>query len=243
MIWGTFSLAHILSLIFAAALNIGLYFLLKHLSKKVQIAALFILSLSGMAAIIYNLLAWNSPLEYLPLHLCSLNAMILPFAVLTRNKVISNLTLLWSLGAAIALILNQAVAEAELFSPVFCFYFFPHVFEMSIPILIFKLGLCKLDTRCICSTVGITAAVYTVIHFINIWLNSYLTENNLLDYAGNLIQVNYMYSIKPENPVLQIFYDLIPFQFWYMLPAIAIVTLYLGAIYGINVLLKKRKSI
>ena len=157
MAWGTFGTAHILSLIFAIALNVALYFLLKCCTQKIQIIVLGILSFSGIAAIIYNLVTWNSPLEYLPFHLCSINALILPFAVFTRNKVVANLTLLWSLGA-----------------------------------------------------------------------------------AGDVIQVNYMYSITPDNPVLVLFHNLIPHSFWYMLPALLIAVIYLGAIYGTAAVLKKK---
>lgn len=242
MAWGTFGTAHILSLIFAIALNVALYFLLKRCPQKIQIAVLGILSFSGIAAIIYNLVAWDSPLEYLPFHLCSLNALILPFAVFTRNKIISNLTLLWSLGAAVALLLNYSVAAAEILDPVFCFYFFPHVFEMSIPILLFKLGLCKLDAKCIASTLGITAGAYTAIHFINVALNNYCIENNITTPAGEIVSVNYMYSITPDNPVLVLFHNLIPRAYWYMLPALAIAGLYLAAIYGITAVLKRKRN-
>ena len=86
MVWGTFSVTHIVSLILGAGIIVGLYFLLKRLSEKKQVIILGLLSLFGMAAIIYNLLRWNSPLEYLPLHLCSLNALILPFAVFFKNR-------------------------------------------------------------------------------------------------------------------------------------------------------------
>ena len=242
MAWGTFGTAHILSLIFAIALNVALYFILKRCTRKVQIIILGILSFSGIAAIIYNLVAWDSPLEYLPFHLCSLNAMILPLAVFTRNKVISNLTLLWSLGAAVALILNHSVAAAEILDPVFCFYFFPHVFEMSIPILLFKLGICRLDAKCIISTVGITTGVYTLIHFINVALNSHCLEHSVTNPSGEIVQVNYMFSITPDNPVLVLFHNLIPHAYWYMLPAVLIAAVYLAAIYGIASLMRRKKA-
>ncbi len=243
MKWGNFTIAHILTLIFAVILNVVLYFILKRRSKKIQIAVLGILSFSGIAAIVYNLVMWNAPLEYLPFHLCSLNAMILPFAVLTRNKMICNLTLLWSLGAACALVLNNGVAETELFGHVFMFYFFPHVFEMSIPILLFKLKLVKLDAKCVVSTVVITLLAYIGIHFINLAVNNYAITHNIT-YGGDVpIEVNYMYSISHDgNPVLAFFYNLLPYKFWYMLPIVPIVTLYLGAIYGINHLIQKKKN-
>ncbi len=232
MKWGSFGPVHLLSLAFAAAALVGLYFALKPASRKVQTLVLGILSFSGVAAIIFNLVTWDSPLEYLPLHLCSLNAMVLPVAVLTRNKTLNNLLLLWSLGAVAALVVNSAQAEYELFSDVFCFYYFPHVLEFGIPVLMFKLGLVKKDVKCIGSTLGITLVSYTAIHFVNLAINSYCADNNILDWAGNVIQVNYMYSLVPENPLLQLFHNWIPYEFFYMFLVLPIVTVYLLAVYA-----------
>ena len=136
MVWGSFGLTHILTLIFGVLINVALYFLLRKASEKVQIWVLFVLSFAGISAIIYNLVTWNSPFEYLPLHLCSLNAMLLPFAVWFRKKWCCNLLLLWSLGSYVALILNMSMATAELTSAPFFFYYFPHVLEAGIPILL-----------------------------------------------------------------------------------------------------------
>ena len=108
MKWGSFGVVHFASLAIAALLVVGLYFALKKASLKVKTIVLGVLSFSGIAAIIYNLVTWNSPLEYLPLHLCSLNAMVLPIAVFTRSKTLSNLLLVWSLGALAALVVNSA---------------------------------------------------------------------------------------------------------------------------------------
>ena len=236
MIWGFFSVAHIISLILGAGIIFGLYFILKNKSCKVKLCVLAVLSFSGIAAIIYNLLAWGSPLEYLPLHLCSLNAMVLPIAVMTRSKILNNLLLLWSGGALFALVLNVSVAETEMFSPVFCFYYFPHVLEFGIPILMFVFKLVKKDIKCILSTVLITAASYTVIHFINLWINSYTQQNNILDSSSNIIKVNYMFSITPENPLLTFFYNIIPCQYWYMYLSFVIAFVYLGGVYFTDII-------
>ena len=240
MVWGTFTLTHIITLILGAGIIVGLYFLLKNKSDKTQKIVLFILSFSGIAAVIYNLLAWNSPIEYLPFHLCSLSAMVLPITVFTRNKYLGNLLLLWSIGALAAVTLNNAVADAEITSWVFVFFFFPHVLEFGIPILLFKFGHIKLDKKCIWSTVAITMGAYVVIHFINVFLNQYCVSHNVLDWAGNIVQVNYMYSIFHEwNPLLKFFYDIIPYSFWYMFLCIPVAVVYLGAIYGSYEIYKK----
>lgn len=244
MTWGFLSSAHIISLILAVGIITLLYFILKNKSDRVKTIVLGILSFSGIAAIIYNLVAWNSPLEYLPLHLCSLNTMVLPFAVFTRKKVLNNLLLLWSIGALFALIINVSVSEAEILSWTFVFYYFPHVFELGIPILMFLLKLAKKDVKCIISTVVITMTVYTLIHFVNLWINSYAIKNNIVDLAGNVIKVNYMYSIYPDNPLLNLLYSIIPYQYWYMYLTMVVIVIYLGIVYlkDILKLIKAKKQ-
>lgn len=232
MVWGSFGITHIVTLVISVLLIIGIYLILKNKEEKIQITVLGILSFSGIAAIIYNLLTWDSPLEYLPFHLCSLNALMLPIAVFTKNKTLNNLLLLWALGALLALVINTAQADFEIFSWTFIFYYFPHTLELGIPILIFLLKLAKLDFKCVLSTIVITFISYTIIHFINVSINAFCLENNILNSSGEIIQVNYMYSILPENPVLQLFYNMVPHSYWYMLIAIPVIIVYLSCIYS-----------
>jgi len=173
MVWGTFGIVHIGSLLFGTAMVAALYFLLKNKSRRTQTTVLGVLSFSGIAAILFNLLMWGAPLAYLPLHLCSINALLLPIAVFTRSKTVGNLLLVWSLGALAALVVNNSVADAEITSWIFFFYYFPHVMEFGIPILLFRLGLIEKDPRCIGSTLGLTMGIYTVVHFINKAVNAW----------------------------------------------------------------------
>jgi uncharacterized membrane protein YwaF len=231
MTWGFFSIIHIITLILGVAIIAALYFILRGKSDNTKIAVLAVLSFSGIAAIIFNLVSWGSPLEYLPLHLCSLNALVLPVAVITKNKTLNNLLLLWSVGALFALIMNTSVSEASIFSWVFVFYYFPHVLEFGIPILMFLFKLTRKDVKCIGSTMIITVISYTAIHFINLIINNYCEQYNILDSASNVIEVNYMFSISPENPLLDLFYSIIPYSYWYMYLSFAVIALYLGAVY------------
>ena len=242
MKWGSFGPVHLASLAVGGAIIVGLYFALRKVPRKVQQLVLGVLSLSGMAAVIYNLVTWGSPLEYLPLHLCSLNALVLPFAVVTRSKTLGNLLLLWSLGALAAVVVNTAQAEFEIFSATFCFYFFPHVLEFGIPILLFKLGLVEKDEKCIGTTLLITVATYTVIHFINMTINVWASAHEILNQAGERLQVNYMYSLVPEIPQMQMFYDWVPYQYWYLYCVIPIVAVYLGIVYAPQLLRRFRKQ-
>ncbi len=221
MLWGNFTPAHIISILAAAAMIVALYYILKFLPKGLQVAILGILSFSGVAAIVYNLLMWGEPLAYLPFELCSVNALALPFAVFTRKKTVCNLLLLWSLGALMAIVVNNEMAEATLFDWPFNFYYFPHVLEFGIPILLFKLGLAKKDPKCIGSTIGITMAAYTLAHCANLIIN-----------ARTDVDVNYMFSVDPSvNPLTALFYQLIPYEYWYMYAIVPIVAVYLILVY------------
>ena len=231
MKWGSFGPVHIATLILAAAMILGLYYGLCRASRKVQTAVLGALSLSGVAAVIFNLVTWGSPLEYLPLHLCSLNALLLPVVVLTRNKTLGNMLLVWCLGALAALVVNMAQAEYEIKSWTFVFYYFPHVMEFGIPVLLFKLGLIEKHPKYLLSTIGITMAIYTGIHFANLAINAYCQANQILDYAGNVIRVNYMYSLEPETPLLALFKTMIPYDYWYMYMIVPILVIYLSIVY------------
>jgi hypothetical protein len=163
--------------------------------------------------------------------MCSMNAVILPFAVLSRSKIVNNLLLLWSLGAMAALIVNTEQANFDIFSWTFVFYYMPHMVELGVPILMFALGLSKKHIKYIGSTLGITFVTYTIVHFINLGLNNFLAASNMLDWKGDLIQVNYMYSLSAPNPVLQFFYNILPYQYWYMLLVLPVMAIYLCIVY------------
>ena len=81
---------------------------------------------------------------------------------------------------------------------------------------------------------------YVAIHFINVFINQYCVAKNILNWAGEVVQVNYMFSIWHEwNPLLKIFYDIVPYSFWYMLLCIPVVVVYLAALYGFYGLYRK----
>ena len=240
-LWGFFGPVHIGTLIAGVLMNVIIYFCLKKASEKTQHIVLGILSFAGWATIIYNLVTWGRPLEYLPLHLCSLNGMTLPFAVWSKNKTACNLLLLWSFGALFALVaLPYSSQQMVLFGWPFNFFYFPHVLEVGIPIMMFKLGLVKLDPKCIKTTIGITFGAYTLIHFVNLAINN----AQLLDFNGEVIKVSYMFSIySPDfaNPVLDIFYKILPYDYWYFFLASPAIVLYLMCWY-LPGIIRERKA-
>lgn len=243
MQWGFFSLAHIVTLILVPVLAVILFFVLKRFSEKTQTAVLFCLSLLGVASMIYNLVAWGEPLENLPLHLCSFNAVVLPIVILTKNQRLGNVLLLWCLGALAALVLNNEMAETDLLGWPFFFYYWPHVVECIFPLLLVCLGHIKKNPKYILSTVAITMGMYTVVHLINLGLNAIFTTYNVCNGSGEVILANYMYSIEPNNPLSALFVKIIPGYYWHMYLAVPILVVYLLIIYSPEIIkhFKKKK--
>ena len=232
MAWGTFTPQHIATLLLSIAVIVGLHFLLRHRTTRVQTAVLFVLSLAGFAAIAFNLLMWGFPLEYLPLHICSINALLLPVTVLSKNRVLGSLTLFWCLGAALALIVNTGQAGFLIPSWAFFLYYIPHTLEIAVPVLLFTTGQIRFDFRTTPITVALTMGMYTAVHFANLALNGYVQANGVLNYFGEIARLNYMFSLSPDgNPLLELFWLVIPYPYWYMYGAIPLIVLYFGLIW------------
>lgn len=242
MPWGFFTVGHILSLVGTVVAVFVLYFALKGKSAKTQTLVLFPLSLWGIASIIFNLLYWGAPLENLPLHLCSVNAFVLPIVVLTKNKTLGNMLLVWCLGAVAALVLNNEMSVWPFFSwPIF-FYYWPHVVEFAIPIVLISLGLVKKEPKCIFTTVAITMGIYTLVHFANLAINQYCTANNILDAEGNVVFANYMYSLAPNNPLVELFMKWVPGGYWHMYLIVPILVVYLLIVYAPELIRSRKKE-
>ena len=242
MVWGTFTIAHIISLFISILLNVIIYCILKNKNINIKINVLLALSSLGIFAIFFNLFAWQSPLEYLPFHMCNINALLIPIALIKRNKQIGNMLLLWSIGALIALIVNHQAQNFKLFSITFLQYYLSHTFEFGIPILIFVLKIIPLDYKTIPFTLFISFVILVIVHCINLIINHIIIIYNITDYKGDLITVNYMFTIKPDNPALSFFYKLIPVPLLYVLPIFVIFSVYLFIIYLPSMIKDKRKG-
>lgn len=240
MKWGNFSLIHIITLLLVPVIFFILYFVLKNKSNRTKSIVLFICSLTGITAIIFNLIYWKSPLEYLPLHMCSIQALLIPVLVITKKNWLGNLLNLWSFGALIALIANYVQADLELLSWPFIIYYFPHVFEFVVPLLMAVFKMVDVNKKYFWNTLSLTVIIYTIVHFCNIIINKYTVANTILDRYGSLLIVNYMYSVTPSNPLLELFYRIIPYEYFYIYLATPLVVLYLFGLYKLLNLVNKK---
>jgi uncharacterized membrane protein len=239
MLWGTFGVNHILSLVLAFVVSFFIFIGLRKMNQTLKTISIFLLSLAGISAIIFNLVTWGSPLEYLPLHMCSITAILLPIVVLSKNNVIGNLLLVWSLGSVLAIVFNHAQGTYEILSWTFFFYFVPHFLECAVTIYLFAFKYVKLSAKYIPSTLAITSGIYTIVHLCNKMINAYCINNNVLNPSGEVITVNYMYSLKPTVPLMELMWDIIPYEYWYMYVGIIIIAAYLGIIFVAKCLIDK----
>lgn len=238
MIWGTFGKIHFATMIVAVILNVALFIYLKNKSRRTQILLLFAISILGLSSIAYNLLAGGSRCENLPLHLYSLNALLLPLAVLTRRKWICNLSLFWSVGACVALLFNYSMAATPIFSLRFALHYLTLVIGAGVPIILFALDLVEREYKYIASTLFVTGLVYTAVHTVNVAINS----AGFIGANGEIFHANYLYSVTPTNPLLNFFYLLIPSPYWYMILTVPFILLYLFWWYLPEMLEARRKS-
>lgn len=222
MIWGTFGTNHLVSLAVGAVSIFALYIALMDSTRKKQIIVLFSFSLIGIISIVYDLIAYNNPIAHLPLSLSALNALLLPYTVLTRQKWCCNYMLVSSIGSYFALIFNYSMADKEIFTIPVILYFLSNVLSAGIPILLFELNLVKRDTKTIFSSISLLVDVYIIVHVVNIIINA----AKLTDKAGQVITVNYMSSLAPTNPVYDFFHILLPHSFWYMIITLPVVIVF-----------------
>ena len=225
MILNFFTPSHLLTLAIGCLLVAALYILLKHLPDRLRLRVMFFLSLLGPISMIWDPLAHENWLRYLPFHLCSFNAAVIPIVVLTKNERLGNLLLLWCLGGAMALLLNGAEASWNPSSLDFWAFFVPHVFETCIPGFMFVFHYVKKRLKYIPGTILITGIAYTMVHLVNVLINRHL------DQVQASYRVNYMFSVQPYNEFQEMLWKIIPHSYWYGYLYFPMVVVWLGVIY------------
>ena len=235
MPWGSFSNVHLMTLAIAVLINVSIYLILKTTTRVKQLFVLFFLSLFGAGVVVVDIVLNKADiLRNLPLSFWALNALLLPVAIFTRSKRLSNRLLIWSAASIIALVVNTDMANVDVFSWEFLIYFTMHLLGAGIPILLFELGLVQRNTKTVKATVISTVLTYIGVHMINLTINSF---NGWTVNDG----VNYMATLQPTTELLDFFYAIIPAEFWYMILALPALLLYILYWYLPEILDQRRR--
>ena len=155
----------------------------------------------------------------LPLHLCNINLLLIPIAVLTgKRPLLSFCFFVGPLGALMALIMpGNGFDGYSLLLPRMLGYYGTHFVIVIAALAIGTFGLYRPRFRDLPPMVLTLLAVALVVFGINL----------LLRASGLHPKANYFYSVETEgNPLLELFFRFIPFPFLYLLPSTLIIALY-----------------
>ncbi len=174
----------------------------------------------------------------LPLHLCNINMILIPVAVLTNKRPLMCFCFFaGSLGAMMALAMpSNGFDGYSLLLPRMLGFYGTHFMIVIEALSIVTLGLYKPRFRDIPMTLVTIVCIALVIFGINM----------LLRWSGLHPKANYFYSVETEgNFVLELFYKLLPYPFLYLLPCSLVLAAYMSVIiagFALADRLKKKKA-
>lgn len=198
-----------LVLISACAVTLAGYFIYKHALSLDEDYNVITAAMGG-----FNW--WGE----LPLHLCNINMLLIPFAVLRKNRPLMCFCFfLGPLGALMALIMpGNGFDGYSLLLPRMLGYYGTHFMIIIEGIALVSFGLFRPRfsdlPRAVLTALAIAFCVFLV--------------NLLLRWSGLHPKANYFYSVETEgNFLLEIFHRWIPVPFLYLLPCIGILCVYM----------------
>ena len=156
----------------------------------------------------------------LPLHLCNINMILIPIAVLKKSRPLMCFCFfLGPLGAMMALLMpGNGFDGYSLLLPRMIGYYGTHFMVVIEGLAIVCFGLFRPRFRDLPRAVLTAVLIALCIFGINM----------LLRFSGLHPKANYFYSVETEgNFLLDLFYGWIPYPFLYLLPCIAILGVYM----------------
>lgn len=162
----------------------------------------------------------------LPLHLCNVNMILIPFAVHYDSRPLKSFCFfVGPLGAMMALLMPGLGFDGyPIWLPRMLFYYGTHFAILLEGLALATLGLYKPRLRDVPMTV-ITVLLITLAAF---------GVNLMLRATGLHPKANYFFSVETEgNAILEMFYRLIPVPFLYLLPGTVILVAYMAAVIAV----------
>lgn len=217
-------------------------------AKRIVISAASVLTFIGFIVYKYFLsidTAYHAISSYngefnwwgeLPLHLCNINMLLIPVAVMFNLQMLMSFCFYaGSLGACMAILMpGNGFTGYSIFLPRMLGFFGTHYMIVILAIAIVSFGLYRpkyrdLPISCVV-ILGISFCVFLC--------------NLLLRRTGLYADANYFYNISPDgNPLLELFHSLIPFPFLYQIPSLLILVPYMAIItFGFWLSDRKKKA-
>lgn len=166
----------------------------------------------------------------LPLQLCNIGVFLIPIAVITRKPLLQDFVFYLSVPGALAALLtpNADYSDIPYSMMTFSFYLSHYVIAV-VPLLLAGWGIYK-PTPSVRKALRLSVTVFVLagcLHLFNLFLN------NTLDIGANYFFTVIEYS-APINPLFALFATLIPYDFFYLLPALPVLLIYIVVVYLIT---------
>ncbi|MBR2468196.1 MAG: YwaF family protein [Clostridia bacterium] len=236
-----YSPTHILMLLAAPIIFCIFYFSLRNRTEKTKRVVLLCLAIfNALIYIAYKIvMAFTFDvfiiLKELPLHLCNLNLILIPLAILTNNKLLMSYLYYVGLLAAFAGIMffDSVFLGKNVFSFVVLVYFIYHAILLVFPLLLVSLKLFTPSLSYVWKALVVLVSLALIMHLVNL----------LFIHTGWCVEANYFYTMgMPDNPVLGMLMKLIPIPFLYYLPVAPVLYGFDVLITLPQILIEKRKN-
>ncbi len=161
--------------------------------------------------------------EELPLHLCNINMILIPIAALTKRRSLMSFSFFAApLGALMALLMpSVGFSDYSLLLPRMLGYYGTHFMVFFGGIALCSFGIYTPSYRDFLRTALLSLGLIFFIFLINMSMRHF----------GLNAHANYFYCVEPEgNPILCLFYRLIPIPFLYTLPGAFIFLPYMALV-------------
>lgn len=159
----------------------------------------------------------------LPLQLCNINMLMIPIAVWKKSRPLACFSFfLGPLGALMALIMpGNGFDGYSIFLPRMLGYYGTHFMIVIEGLALVTFGMFRPKLRDLPRAVLATLLIAFAVFCFNL----------LLRWTGLHPKANYFFSVETEgNPLLELFYGLIPVPFLYLMPGSIILVVYMLAV-------------
>lgn len=209
------------------------YSLYKNKSSESKVRYLYILCVINFLAYLWNLYYFfiygSHILTLLPLQLCNIAVFLIPASLILKKTILMDFAFYLCLPGALAAILIPSNDYAIVTSGMTISYYIFHGLIFLIPLMMAHWKLYDPQPS-VKKAIRLTVMVLLLggtLHLFNVFM-----------YQTFRIPANYFFTIKdwsaPTNPAFALFAKWIPYDFFYLLPALPILYLYMLILFGIS---------
>lgn len=209
------------------------YSLYKNKSSESKVRYLYFLCVINFLAYLWNLYYFfiygSHILTLLPLQLCNIAVFLIPASLILKKTILMDFAFYLCLPGALAAILIPSNDYAIVYSGMTISYYIFHGLIFLIPLMMAHWKLYDPQPS-VKKAIRLTVMVLLLggtLHLFNVFM-----------YQTFRIPANYFFTIKdwsaPTNPAFALFAKWIPYDFFYLLPALPILYLYMLILFGIS---------